>query len=394
MKVWKTLLVVFLHLGKYHVHSLEIVPFGQPLFRLPENPNPTRDRSRYRHNYPINPIIRTAGNNNTFAPVLWDLASNSYPVDFFIYTKDNPYLPETLTVNNASDSKYFDKSKTTKFVIHDFMQSTENMLVHDIKDAYMNKKEDYNVIMVDWEPARTYTYTVAVTVSEYVGKMAARIVQAMKMDTSKVHVIGFGLGAHAAGVMGNDLKQQMNMTLARITGLDPSLPLFRMAGDYFKLDSDDAAFVDVIHTDGGDNLWNSNHLGMGKEIGHVDIYPNRGIFQPGCRQTSLPSYDSLQCSHQRALEIFTESINDELSFVACRCPTWTEVTLPKPLLPPHPNFLLSTPPTLVLLRLYYIYLIIILTSLWSQNATACWMPIESLLEKLVLQKPFVVTTIW
>lgn len=137
----------------------------------------------------------------------------------------------------------------------------------------MNKKQDYNVILVDWEPARTYTYTVAVTVSEYVGKMAARLIQSMKVDPSKIHVIGFGLGAHAAGVMGNDLKARYNMTLSRITGLDPSLPLFRMAGNYFKLDPEDAAFVDVIHTDGGDNLWNSNHLGMGKELGHVDIYP-------------------------------------------------------------------------------------------------------------------------
>lgn len=32
------------------------------------------------------------------------------------------------------------------------------------------------------------------------------------------------------------------------------------------------------------------------------------------------------CSHTRALEIYKESIEDELSFVACRCPTWTEFT--------------------------------------------------------------------
>lgn len=30
------------------------------------------------------------------------------------------------------------------------------------------------------------------------------------------------------------------------------------------------------------------------------------------------------CSHTRALEIYKESIEDELSFVACRCPTWTD----------------------------------------------------------------------
>lgn len=48
--------------------------------------------------------------------------------------------------------------------------------------------------MVDWEPARTYTYTVAVTVSEYVGKMTARLIQALKVNPEKIHAIGFGLG--------------------------------------------------------------------------------------------------------------------------------------------------------------------------------------------------------
>lgn len=41
------------------------------------------------------------------------------------------------------------------------------------------------------------------------------------------------------------------------------------------LDSTDAKFVDVIHTNG-------RHLGMILPAGHVDYYPNGGEHQPGC----------------------------------------------------------------------------------------------------------------
>lgn len=43
-----------------------------------------------------------------------------------------------------------------------------------------------------------------------------------------------------------------------------------------RLDSSDAEFVDVIHTDAG-------IFGYPTSIGHVDFYPNNGISpQPGC----------------------------------------------------------------------------------------------------------------
>lgn len=36
------------------------------------------------------------------------------------------------------------------------------------------------------------------------------------------------------------------------------------------------------------------------------------------------NYLALHCSHSRAVEIYKESIEDEMSFVGCRCPSWTD----------------------------------------------------------------------
>ena len=76
--------------------------------------------------------------------------------------------------------------------------------------------------------------------------------------------------------------------LGRITGLDPSGPLFYSVGDRDRLDSTDAQFVDIIHTAG---YW----VGFTRPTGHVDFFPNQGRApQPGCEGSE--SLD-LSCSH-------------------------------------------------------------------------------------------------
>ena len=60
------------------------------------------------------------------------------------------------------------------------------------------------------------------------------------------HILGASLGAHVAGYVGHFTHGQ----IGRITGLDPSGPLFHSASPKDKLDKTDAQFVDIIHTAG------------------------------------------------------------------------------------------------------------------------------------------------
>jgi hypothetical protein len=53
------------------------------------------------------------------------------------------------------------------------------------------------------------------------------------------------------------------------------LPLFATLSDAWKLDSGDADFVDVIHTNGG-------VFGKIEAAGHADFFVNGGSFQPAC----------------------------------------------------------------------------------------------------------------
>ena len=101
---------------------------------------------------------------------------------------------------------------------------------------------------------------------------------------SSFHVIGASLGGQAAGHVG----YFTNGHLPRITGLDPSGPLFHAVAPQFRLDPTDAQFVDVIHSAG---KW----VGNDDLMGHVDFFPNLGKApQPSCEENE--SLD-LSCSH-------------------------------------------------------------------------------------------------
>ncbi|XP_035213207.1 lipoprotein lipase-like, partial [Stegodyphus dumicola] len=168
------------------------------------------------------------------------------------------------------------------------------------------------------------------------------------LDT--VHIIGHGLGAHAAGYAGKWLQKKAKTLVSRITGLDPSGPFFKGVEPAVRLDKDDATFVDVIHT----NKPRNSITGFGIEdaIGDVDYYPNGGELQPGCyrnlmvrnvNEDEFLSYTNVDvilneymhkgmvlkdvtltvpqhvCSHRRACELFIASFDEKCRFEARHC---------------------------------------------------------------------------
>uniref|UniRef100_A0A6Q2YWR5 Phospholipase A1 member A n=1 Tax=Esox lucius TaxID=8010 RepID=A0A6Q2YWR5_ESOLU len=112
------------------------------------------------------------------------------------------------------------------------------------------------------------------------------------------HLVGFGVGAHVAGIAGACLEG----AVGRITGLDPFSPQFSEADSRLSLDYTDAQYVDVIHT-------NFN----GEPLGHVDFYVGRGHLLPGC------PHRYILCSHQWAYRLFTSSIGSSCPITAFPC---------------------------------------------------------------------------
>ncbi|KAG7283701.1 hypothetical protein CRUP_020474 [Coryphaenoides rupestris] len=149
----------------------------------------------------------------------------------------------------------------------------------------------------------------------------------LQLPWDRIHLLGYSLGAHVAGIAG-DLTQQQ---ISRITGLDPAGPTFEHADNQNILSPGDAQFVDVLHTNTRGSPDRS--IGIQRPVGHVDIYPNGGTFQPGCDiQNTLLGIASagikglqnmdqlLKCSHERSIHLFIDSlVNAEQQSLAYRC---------------------------------------------------------------------------
>lgn len=78
--------------------------------------------------------------------------------------------------------------------------------------------DDLNIIVVDWSVYAGQSYSNAVGAVPSVGFTLATLIsnleQARRLDANRLHIVGFNLGAHAAGFTGRFLGGQV----ARITG--------------------------------------------------------------------------------------------------------------------------------------------------------------------------------
>ncbi|KAI1306086.1 Pancreatic lipase-related protein 2 [Halotydeus destructor] len=245
--------------------------------------------------------------------------------------------------------KYYDK---LYFVTHDFMENFGDIYKQFVIDLLRYRGfERPVVIFVDWNKGAMLrnptasssgdpfmeqdlalfpelvqsVYGQAVVNTVVVGREIAVLNVIMTtlniISKHQVHYIGLGLGAQVMHVAGKwytymaDRKQaevsdsRIFSKIGRITGLDPSARDFQGYGTATKipyLNSQDAEFVDIIHTsavkkNGNKKDIKDNRFGMSVLSGHLDFYPNGGQKQPYC-------IGKPKCSHQRALHYFSASL--------------------------------------------------------------------------------------
>lgn len=280
---------------------------------------PWTDERRPIALYPENPA-----KVNVRFPV-FNHATRAYPK--FINLDDPDYLHEVGI--NAAGKIYI--------ITHGFLQSGSakwiERMIHQLLDQDTDRTA--TCIVIDWGGGSSPPYNQASANIRLVGAVAAHMIHLIAEEfrfknLDNVHMIGHSLGAHLSGYTGYYLQKDFGMKLGRITGMDPAGLAFTETNPIVRLDTTDAKYVDVVHSDATPFVPEIG-LGLYEPIGHLDFYPNGGFNQPGCDQTlwkrkdgSFISsmYQFFSCSHVRSVEFFIESIRSKCPFTAIACESY------------------------------------------------------------------------
>jgi hypothetical protein len=248
---------------------------------------------------------------------------------FNLWTRSNQLSYQELINGNALNlaASNFDVTKPTKIFAHGWLMNGYNdgtvIAMKNGTTGYCNifghifdrlllvtflwclaflNHEDCNYIAVDWETmANNANYYASAADTLPVGILTGQFIDfliSQGVTYSKLHVIGFSLGAHVAGnagatvagtlprITGNskilllhnhhEVTESHNIFL--FTGLDPAYPGFSVSNTGERLDTSDARFVDIVHTNSA--TLPEGGLSFPVSIGHVDFWPNGGISQP------------------------------------------------------------------------------------------------------------------
>ncbi|KAL4711535.1 hypothetical protein ACJJTC_000551 [Scirpophaga incertulas] len=256
--------------------------------------------------------------------------NDNIDIQYKLFTRTNPDVFQLIPVGNlvALRSSNFNVSSPTVIYLMGFSEASTGPSTTTLRNTYLSSGE-YNFIAVDWSRLIAFPwYASAVRNTRYMGRRLATYVQFLEsagVAATSLHVIGFSLGAEAAGFAGKALRAR-GVRLGRITGLDPAYPGYSLNNNDGHLSRGDAIFVDVVHT-------NPGVLGFPQPIGDVDFYANPGQWiQPGCWANQLVRNRELRfiygCSHNRAWRLYAESLSNTAGFPATLCRDWKSATRP------------------------------------------------------------------
>merc|ERR1712156_655282 len=128
-----------------------------------------------------------------------------------------------------------------------------------VEGFYSDPDMQYNVIAVDYHPLATWdNYFQAALNAVRVGEHAGQVIgvdlllNGLGQSPDQIHAIGHSLGGQLVGHFGRKIKETGGQgPIARISSLDPAKPWFDLSDPSNTISKDDAAFVDVIHTNSG-----------------------------------------------------------------------------------------------------------------------------------------------
>jgi pimeloyl-ACP methyl ester carboxylesterase len=224
----------------------------------------------HQQNVVIYPIYGTFTNSSPYSDPVYrptaalPLNPNVINTRFYLYTRRNPN--NAVQITTSSQSVNFIPNGKIILYIHGFNTNSSTNLVTVFKNAVLNY-EDTNFVAVDWTGGSFGVYEQGIANVQIVGIDVALLINSYVdknlVQSTGVHVIGHSLGAQAASFTGKRVSNK----IGRITGLDPAGRQFDGMSTEVRLDSSDAAFVDVIHS-------NAGGAGIVATSGHVDFWPS------------------------------------------------------------------------------------------------------------------------
>ncbi|KAM4039572.1 hepatic triacylglycerol lipase [Anomaloglossus baeobatrachus] len=258
---------------------------------------------------------------------------NSTKAKFLLYNegRDRNMCPIVTYQSETLENCAFNATLPLILIVHGWsIDGNMEAWIPKMASAFKSSKKEINVIIVDWLISAHVHYPVAVQNARFIGLEIAEFLEwlesSIQFPRSNVHLIGYSLGAHVSGFAGTYVNGSGK--IGRITGLDPAGPLFEGMSAIDRLSSDDASFVDAIHTNTQPHFGLS--IGINERVGHFDFYPNGGDIQPGCHFRDLYRHiaekgifgftQSVKCSHERSVHLFIDSIlNKDKHVIGYEC---------------------------------------------------------------------------
>ncbi|XP_076290883.1 pancreatic triacylglycerol lipase-like [Lasioglossum baleicum] len=209
-------------------------------------------------------------------------------------------------------SAAYDLNEETVILFHGFNETVDSESVTTIANAYIEKTAS-NVIAIDYSKISDFKALMVDLVrvkdfGEAIGHALTKMVNTGTIS-KQIHMIGYSLGAQVAA----RIKPYFDFPIYRITGLSPAgPPIYR--GN--SLQSGDANFVDIIHTESG-------FFGQLHNSGNADFHPNGGLrLQPGCEVVSSDQTQQSNCNTARSWMYYAESIRNPNGFMAVQCSSY------------------------------------------------------------------------